>query len=99
MLFVGDLFAKLQSVSLIFFFSSFIRIQLQQKHSPNTLILYHFVGRPMSTSSESALIIKRLTLKVMLNTCPELHLSLCVCVCVCVCKDNIYCKFFSIGEK
>ncbi|KAM6281924.1 nephrocystin-3 isoform 2-T2 [Porphyrio hochstetteri] len=38
-------------------------IQLQQKHSPNTLILYHFVGRPMSTSSESALIIKRLTLK------------------------------------
>ncbi|OWK55370.1 Nephrocystin-3 [Lonchura striata] len=51
-------------------------IQLQQKHSPNTLILYHFVGRPMSTSSESALIIKRLTLKVMLNTCPELHLSL-----------------------
>ncbi|PKU35281.1 hypothetical protein llap_14413 [Limosa lapponica baueri] len=41
------------------------RIQLQQKHSPNTLILYHFVGRPMSTSSESALIIKRLTLKLM----------------------------------
>ncbi|XP_072709928.1 nephrocystin-3 isoform X2 [Ciconia boyciana] len=40
-------------------------IQLQQKHSPNTLILYHFVGRPMSTSSESALIIKRLTLKLM----------------------------------
>ncbi|XP_027727709.1 nephrocystin-3 isoform X2 [Vombatus ursinus] len=40
-------------------------IQLQQKHSPNTLILYHFVGRPMSTSSESASIIKRLTLKLM----------------------------------
>uniref|UniRef100_A0A674K2D1 Nephrocystin-3 n=1 Tax=Terrapene triunguis TaxID=2587831 RepID=A0A674K2D1_9SAUR len=40
-------------------------IQLQQKHSPNTLILYHFVGRPMSASSESALIIKRLTLKLM----------------------------------
>ncbi|XP_068791712.1 nephrocystin-3 [Struthio camelus] len=40
-------------------------IRLQQKHSPNTLILYHFVGRPMSTSSESALIIKRLTLKLM----------------------------------
>ncbi|KFQ65597.1 Nephrocystin-3, partial [Pelecanus crispus] len=40
-------------------------IQLQQKRSPNTLILYHFVGRPMSTSSESALIIKRLTLKLM----------------------------------
>ncbi|XP_053546828.1 nephrocystin-3 [Bombina bombina] len=40
-------------------------IQLQQKHSPNTLILYHFVGRPMSTSAEPALIIKRLTLKLM----------------------------------
>uniref|UniRef100_A0A452HPL1 Nephrocystin-3 n=1 Tax=Gopherus agassizii TaxID=38772 RepID=A0A452HPL1_9SAUR len=40
-------------------------IQLQQKCSPNTLILYHFVGRPMSASSESALIIKRLTLKLM----------------------------------
>uniref|UniRef100_A0A8C4VPI1 Nephrocystin-3 n=1 Tax=Gopherus evgoodei TaxID=1825980 RepID=A0A8C4VPI1_9SAUR len=40
-------------------------IQLQQKRSPNTLILYHFVGRPMSASSESALIIKRLTLKLM----------------------------------
>ncbi|XP_063308232.1 nephrocystin-3 [Pelobates fuscus] len=40
-------------------------IQLQQKQSPNTLMLYHFVGRPMSTSSEPALIIKRLTLKLM----------------------------------
>uniref|UniRef100_A0A8C5PI97 Nephrocystin-3 n=1 Tax=Leptobrachium leishanense TaxID=445787 RepID=A0A8C5PI97_9ANUR len=40
-------------------------IQLQQKHSPNTLMLYHFVGRPLSTSSEPALIIKRLTLKLM----------------------------------
>ncbi|KAM9600951.1 nephrocystin-3 isoform 4-T8 [Trichechus inunguis] len=40
-------------------------IQLQQKSSPNTLILSHFVGRPMSTSSESSLIIKRLTLKLM----------------------------------
>ncbi|XP_007505158.1 nephrocystin-3 isoform X2 [Monodelphis domestica] len=40
-------------------------IQLQQKLSPNTLILYHFVGRPRSTSSESASIIKRLTLKLM----------------------------------
>ncbi|MBZ3877413.1 Nephrocystin-3 [Sciurus carolinensis] len=40
-------------------------IQLQQKNSPNTLILSHFVGRPMSTSSESSLIIKRLTLKLM----------------------------------
>ncbi|KAF3827142.1 hypothetical protein GH733_002628, partial [Mirounga leonina] len=41
------------------------KIQLQQKNSPNTLILSHFVGRPMSTSSESSLIIKRLTLKLM----------------------------------
>ncbi|XP_021027460.1 nephrocystin-3 [Mus caroli] len=40
-------------------------IELQQKHFPNTLILSHFVGRPMSTSSESSLIIKRLTLKLM----------------------------------
>nr|XP_020748743.1 nephrocystin-3 isoform X4 [Odocoileus virginianus texanus]XP_020748744.1 nephrocystin-3 isoform X4 [Odocoileus virginianus texanus] len=40
-------------------------IQLQQKNSPNTLILSHFVGRPMSTSSEASLIIKRLTLKLM----------------------------------
>ncbi|XP_031202078.1 nephrocystin-3 isoform X4 [Mastomys coucha] len=40
-------------------------IQLQQKHFPNTLILSHFVGRPMSTSAESSLIIKRLTLKLM----------------------------------
>ncbi|KAG8572735.1 hypothetical protein GDO81_012149 [Engystomops pustulosus] len=40
-------------------------IQLQQKLSPNTLMLYHFVGKPMSTSSEPALIIKRLTLKLM----------------------------------
>ncbi|KAM8967655.1 nephrocystin-3 [Pelodytes ibericus] len=40
-------------------------IQLQQKHSPNTLMLYHFVGKPMSTSSEPALIIKRLTLKLI----------------------------------
>ncbi|TKC33784.1 hypothetical protein EI555_009621, partial [Monodon monoceros] len=40
------------------------KIQLQQKNSPNTLVLSHFVGRPMSTSSESSLIIKRLTLKV-----------------------------------
>ncbi|XP_069928912.1 nephrocystin-3 isoform X4 [Oryctolagus cuniculus] len=40
-------------------------IQLQQKNSPTTLILSHFVGRPMSTSAESSLIIKRLTLKLM----------------------------------
>ncbi|XP_028927230.1 nephrocystin-3 [Ornithorhynchus anatinus] len=43
-------------------------IQLQQKHAPNTLILYHFVGKSMSTSSESALIIKRLILKLMQHT-------------------------------
>ncbi|XP_039192109.1 nephrocystin-3 isoform X2 [Crotalus tigris] len=43
-------------------------IQLQQKHSPNTLILYHFVGKPMSSSSEPTLILKRLTLKLMQNT-------------------------------
>uniref|UniRef100_A0A8C6QBF8 Nephrocystin-3 n=1 Tax=Nannospalax galili TaxID=1026970 RepID=A0A8C6QBF8_NANGA len=36
-----------------------------QKNFPNTLILSHFVGRPMSASSESSLIIKRLTLKLM----------------------------------
>ncbi|XP_077772509.1 nephrocystin-3 [Podarcis muralis] len=40
-------------------------IQLQQKHSPNTLILYHFVGKPLSSSSEPALILRRLTLKLM----------------------------------
>ncbi|XP_043916336.1 nephrocystin-3, partial [Protopterus annectens] len=40
-------------------------IELQQKCSPSTLILYHFVGRPLSTSSESSLIIKRFTLKLL----------------------------------
>ncbi|XP_048366750.1 nephrocystin-3 isoform X2 [Sphaerodactylus townsendi] len=40
-------------------------IQLQQKHSSNTLILYHFVGKPTSSSAEPALILKRLTLKLM----------------------------------
>nr|XP_020660225.1 nephrocystin-3 [Pogona vitticeps] len=40
-------------------------IQLQQKHSPNTLILYHFVGKPLSSSSEPALILKRFTLKLL----------------------------------
>ncbi|XP_036420581.1 nephrocystin-3 [Colossoma macropomum] len=40
-------------------------IELQQKHSPNTLILYHFVGRPLSTSAEPVLIIKRLTVKLL----------------------------------
>lgn len=40
------------------------RIEQQQKQSPNTLFLFHFVGRPLSTSSEPVLIIKRLTVKV-----------------------------------
>ncbi|XP_075403038.1 nephrocystin-3 [Tenrec ecaudatus] len=39
-------------------------IQLQQKNSSNTLIISHFVGRPLSTSSEASLIIKRLILKL-----------------------------------
>lgn len=41
------------------------RIEFQQKHSPNTLILYHFVGQPLSTSAEPVLMAKRLTIKVM----------------------------------
>ncbi|MCJ8728528.1 hypothetical protein PDJAM_G00005480 [Pangasius djambal] len=49
-------------------------IELQQKHSPNTLILYHFVGPALSTSAEPVLIIKRLTVKV--NT----HMPLTVIV-------------------
>eukprot|EP00064_Thunnus_orientalis_P000037 superscaffoldBa00000002_g37 len=40
-------------------------IELQQKQSPNTLFLYHFVGHPLSTSSEPVLIIKRLTVKLL----------------------------------
>uniref|UniRef100_A0A8C6V1Q3 NACHT domain-containing protein n=1 Tax=Neogobius melanostomus TaxID=47308 RepID=A0A8C6V1Q3_9GOBI len=40
-------------------------IEFQQKQSPNTLFLYHFVGRPLSTSSEPVLIIKRLTVKLL----------------------------------
>ncbi|XP_077100489.1 nephrocystin-3 [Siphateles boraxobius] len=40
-------------------------IELQQKHSPNTLILYHFTGRPLSTSTDPVLIIKRLTVKLL----------------------------------
>ncbi|XP_029445176.1 nephrocystin-3 isoform X2 [Rhinatrema bivittatum] len=51
-------------------------IQLQQKHSPNTLILYHFVGMPKSTSSEPALIMKRLTLKLMQHSWSVPALSL-----------------------
>nr|XP_033785861.1 nephrocystin-3 isoform X1 [Geotrypetes seraphini]XP_033785862.1 nephrocystin-3 isoform X1 [Geotrypetes seraphini]XP_033785863.1 nephrocystin-3 isoform X1 [Geotrypetes seraphini] len=51
-------------------------IQLQQKHSPNTLILYHFVGRPKSISSEPALVMKRLTLKLMQHSWSVSALSL-----------------------
>lgn len=52
------------------------RIELQQKQSPNTLFLYHFVGRPLSTSSEPVLIIKRLTVKVRdISDCFLLMLS------------------------
>ncbi|CAL8292306.1 unnamed protein product [Lota lota] len=40
-------------------------IELQQKTSPNTLVLYHLVGRPLSTSSEPVLLIKRLTVKLL----------------------------------
>lgn len=52
-------FVCFANCSLILF-----RIEQQQKQSPNTLFLYHFVGRPLSTSSEPVLIIKRLTVKV-----------------------------------
>ncbi|KAG8442835.1 hypothetical protein GDO86_011591 [Hymenochirus boettgeri] len=51
-------------------------IKLQQKHSPNTLMLYHFVGRPMSSSSEPSLIIKRLTLKLMQHSWSVSSLSM-----------------------
>uniref|UniRef100_A0A8C5JYZ6 Nephrocystin-3 n=1 Tax=Jaculus jaculus TaxID=51337 RepID=A0A8C5JYZ6_JACJA len=40
-------------------------IQMRQKNPLSTLILSHFVGRPTSASSESTLIIKRLTLKLV----------------------------------
>ncbi|XP_072566823.1 nephrocystin-3 isoform X2 [Paramormyrops kingsleyae] len=40
-------------------------IEFQQKHSPNTLILYHFVGQPLSTSAEPVLMAKRLTIKLL----------------------------------
>ncbi|CAL8312603.1 unnamed protein product [Merluccius merluccius] len=40
-------------------------IELQQKNSPNTLVLYHLVGRPLSSSSEPVLLIKRLTVKLL----------------------------------
>ncbi|XP_035512748.1 nephrocystin-3 [Morone saxatilis] len=49
----------------MFFLFVFYRIEQQQKQSPNTLFLYHFVGRPLSTSSEPVLIIKRLTVKLL----------------------------------
>ncbi|NP_001072733.2 nephrocystin-3 [Xenopus tropicalis] len=51
-------------------------IQLQQKHSPNTLMLYHFVGRPLSSSSEPSLMIKRLFLKLMQHSWSVSSLSL-----------------------
>ncbi|XP_012676699.2 nephrocystin-3 [Clupea harengus] len=40
-------------------------IELQQRNSPNTVILHHFVGRPSTTSAEPVLIIKRLTVKLL----------------------------------
>ncbi|KAM9775492.1 nephrocystin-3 isoform 2-T3 [Syngnathus typhle] len=40
-------------------------MELQQKQSPNTLFLSHFVGQPFSSSSEPVLIIKRLTVKLL----------------------------------
>lgn len=40
------------------------RMEQQQKQSPSTLFLFHFVGRPLSASSEPVLVIKRLTVKV-----------------------------------
>uniref|UniRef100_A0A4W3HQC9 Nephrocystin-3 n=1 Tax=Callorhinchus milii TaxID=7868 RepID=A0A4W3HQC9_CALMI len=48
----------------------------QQKCSPNTLILYHFVGKPLSTSSEPALIIKRFTAKLLQHSWSMSALSL-----------------------
>uniref|UniRef100_A0A8C9UXX0 Nephrocystin-3 n=1 Tax=Scleropages formosus TaxID=113540 RepID=A0A8C9UXX0_SCLFO len=42
-----------------------VLIEFQQKHSPDTLILYHFVGRPLSNSAEPVLLIKRLTVKLL----------------------------------
>ncbi len=51
-------FQSLNNMSLL------CRIELQQKDSPNTLILYHFTGHPLSTSTDPVLIIKRLTVKV-----------------------------------
>lgn len=61
------------------------RIEQQQKQSPNTLFLYHFVGRPLSTSSEPVLIIKRLTVKVrVLSYCLVLRLLLVKTLCLTV---------------
>ncbi|XP_076826338.1 nephrocystin-3 isoform X2 [Brachyhypopomus gauderio] len=45
-------------------------IETQHKQSPNTLILYHFVGPALSTSAEPILIIKRLTVKLLQQCCP-----------------------------
>ncbi|XP_051784773.1 nephrocystin-3 isoform X1 [Erpetoichthys calabaricus] len=54
-------------------------IELQQKRSPSTLILYHFVGRPLSTSSEPVLIIKRFTVKLLQHSWSVSTLSLDPC--------------------
>lgn len=65
-------FAYFANCPLILF-----RIEQQQKQSPNTLFLYHFVGCPRSTSSEPVLIIKRLTVKVrgsLSVACPSSYL-------------------------
>ena len=60
---------------------SLLRIELQQKTSPNTLVLYHLVGRPLSTSSEPVLLIKRLTVKVtpfsLALAVPQVHALFC----------------------
>ncbi|XP_061877660.1 nephrocystin-3 isoform X2 [Entelurus aequoreus] len=51
-------------------------IELQQKQTPNTLFLYHFVGHPFSSSSEPVLIIKRLTVKLLQHFWSILGLSM-----------------------
>uniref|UniRef100_A0A4W4GAW9 Nephrocystin-3 n=2 Tax=Electrophorus electricus TaxID=8005 RepID=A0A4W4GAW9_ELEEL len=44
-------------------------MELQHKHSPSTLIFYHFVGPALSASAEPVLIIKRLTVKLLQHFC------------------------------
>ncbi|XP_061778263.1 nephrocystin-3 isoform X2 [Nerophis ophidion] len=51
-------------------------MELQQKQTPNTLFLYHFVGHPFSSSSEPVLIIKRLTVKLLQHFWSILGLSM-----------------------